>query len=91
MKPHKRDIVNEQSFRILKVYKKELEEATRQKQCCCDECLSTPEYGYYVAVLNRWLCPKCFNHWLKYAVRYKEDILVEERNYQFYRNLLRFN
>lgn len=28
MKSHKRDIVNEQSFRILKVYKKELEEAT---------------------------------------------------------------
>lgn len=88
MKSHEREITNEQQFRILKVYKEELEKATKQEQCCCDNCLATPEYGYYVAVLNRWLCPRCFNHWLKNAVRHKEDILVEERNYQLYKNLL---
>lgn len=85
-----RDVINEQSFRVLKVYKKELEDATMQDKCCCDDCLAAPEYGYYVAVLNRWLCPMCFNHWLKYAVRYKEDMLVEEKNYQFYKKLLNF-
>lgn len=90
MQQHKRDVINEQSFRILKVYKKELEIATEQDRCCCDDCLATPEYGYYVAVLNRWLCPKCFNHWLKYAIRYKEDMPVEEKNYQFYKKLLNF-
>lgn len=90
MGQYERDVTNEQSFRILKVYRKELEIATRQVRCCCDECLSTPLYGYYVAVLNRWLCPKCFNHWLKNATRYQEDAWVEERNYQFYKALLKF-
>lgn len=90
MEQCERDIMNEQSFKILKVYRKELEMATEQESCCCDECLATLEYGYYVAVLNRWLCPKCFNHWLKSATRYPEDTWVEERNYQFYKTLLRY-
>lgn len=89
-KRHKRDVINEQQFRILKVYKNELEEATKQEQCCCDYCLAAPIYGYYIAVLNQWFCPKCFNHWLKNAIKYKEDTLVEERNYQFYRKQLGF-
>lgn len=91
MKPCERDVINEQQFRILKVYKDELEKATAQSYCVCDTCLAQPDCGYYVAVLNRWLCPKCFNRWLKDAVRYPEDMWIEERNYQYYRHLLNFD
>lgn len=91
MELHKREVMNEQKFRVLKVYRAELGKATDNDSCCCDSCLATPIYGYYIAVLNSWFCPKCFNHWLKNAVRYKEDIPIEEKNYQFYRNLLGFH
>lgn len=87
MKRCDRDVKNEQGFKILKITKDELEEATEQG-CFCDSCMSTPEYGYYVAVLNRWLCPFCFDRWIQNAIRYREDTLVEEKNYQGYRNLL---
>ena len=88
MKKCDRDVMNEQGFRILKVTKEELEIATDQECCFCDSCMKTPEYGYYVAVLNCWLCPQCFNRWLNNAIRYPEDTEVEERNYQRYRALL---
>ncbi len=91
MKRCSRDVENEQGFMILRVFRNELEEATNQKRCVCDDCLSSPEYGYYVAVLNRWLCPKCYSHWVATATRYREDIPVEEKNYKFYRNLLNFD
>lgn len=88
MKKCKRDVENPQGFRVLQVSRTELEQATQQVHCVCDDCMSSPEYGYYVAVLNRWLCPKCYSRWIKAATRYQEDIWVEEKNYQFYRNLL---
>lgn len=27
----------------------------------CDRCNGTSNTGYYVAVLNCWFCPKCYN------------------------------
>lgn len=27
----------------------------------CDRCNGTSNAGYYVAVLNCWFCPKCYN------------------------------
>lgn len=90
MEQNKRDVQNEQNFRVLLVSKKELEKATMQSKCVCDECLATPEYGYYVAVLNRWLCPRCYERWIMGATRYLEDCWVEEMNYGFYKGLLGF-
>lgn len=31
----------------------------------CDFCMSEPETGYYVAVLDQWLCPKCYNEFIQ--------------------------
>lgn len=76
-------------FKVINVPRKILEAATGQGKCVCDDCLSSPDIGYYVAVLNRWLCPTCYKHWIGYAKRYEEDALVEERNYNFYMKLLK--
>lgn len=47
----------------------------------CDICNNIPEKGFYVAVLNDYLCPKCFDEWLKNAKRYKEDEYFEKMNF----------
>ena len=32
----------------------------------------------------RAFCKKCYEHWISNAIRYTEDILYEERNFEFY-------
>ena len=54
----------------------------------CDSCNESSHIGYYVAVLNHWMCPKCYNEWLQRAKRYEEDIPTEIRNYNTYANIL---
>ena len=54
----------------------------------CDYCGKPSENGYYIAVLNQWFCPKCYEEWKKDARYYPEDRPVEERNYQYYSKLL---
>ena len=54
----------------------------------CDNCGQPSDKGVYVAVLNRWLCPKCFDEWYNTAIRYEEDSNIEFRNYQYYATLL---
>lgn len=39
---------------------------------------------YYVPVLNRVLCHKCYNSWYAHAVRYDEDIAYEEKYFNLY-------
>lgn len=90
MEQNRRDVANKQNFRVLLVWRDELEKATKQAKCVCDDCLASPIYGYYVAVLNRWMCEKCYKRWVEAAVRYPEDSWVEEKNYNFYKKLLGF-
>jgi hypothetical protein len=47
----------------------------------CDSCNLADSKGYFIAALNSWYCPVCYNEWLAKATRYKEDIPIEERNY----------
>jgi hypothetical protein len=54
----------------------------------CDYCDKPHEDGYYIAVLNQWFCPKCYEEWKKDARYYPEDRPVEERNYLYYSKLL---
>lgn len=48
----------------------------------CDNCNDVPENGFYVAVLNQYLCPKCFSEWIKTAKKYKEDESYEKLHFQ---------
>lgn len=53
----------------------------------CDRCNGTSNTGYYVAVLNCWFCPKCYNEWYGCATHYPEDIKIENKNFEYYKNL----
>lgn len=50
----------------------------------CDSCGYPSAKGYYIAVLNRWFCPECFEHWKEYAKWYPEDADIENKNFDFY-------
>lgn len=39
---------------------------------------------YYIAVLNRLFCTKCYKEWYATATRYDEDIPYEERYFNKY-------
>lgn len=50
----------------------------------CDSCNKASTDGYYIAVLNHWVCPECYKEWIGRAKRYANDIPIEERNYAHY-------
>lgn len=54
----------------------------------CDSCNATSGIGYYIAVLNSWFCPKCYEEWKKDAKWYSSDFQIEKRNYQVYAKML---
>lgn len=76
---HKYD--NEKGFLIIKT--ENLSEAlVLGGIAICDSCNKSSFTGYYIAVLNRWYCDKCFVSWYKMAKRYSEDTIIEEYNFK---------
>lgn len=53
----------------------------------CDRCNETPGTGVYIAVLNSWYCPGCFEEWHKEAKNYPDDRKVEQSNFDHYKPL----
>lgn len=58
--------------------------------CICMNCNKGCLSGdiYYIAVLNDTMCKDCYEKWLKSATRYTEDIPVEDRNFNYYKEAL---
>lgn len=52
-----------------------------------EDITKTNSTGYYIAVLNQWFCPKCYQAWYHRATYYPEDAKVENRNFEFYKNI----
>lgn len=55
----------------------------------CDFCNAASTEGYYIAVLNMWYCPKCYQEWLERAEYYPEDAAIENRNFTKMKNMLK--
>lgn len=83
-----KEIKTSEGLLIMKTTNTEFANATNQDFCLCDNCYDISLEGYYVAVLNRWICPLCYMKWKTSAIRYIEDISAEERNYKFYKKLI---
>lgn len=58
--------------------------------CVCMRCNKGCLSGgiYYIAVLNDTMCKSCYEHWLKGATRYSDDIPIEDRNFNYYKEAL---
>lgn len=80
-------VVEFDRFKVIKASAKEMFEAVGSPGIC-DYCSERPEQGYYIAVLNQWLCPECFEDFKRNRKWYPEDAVVEQRNYIYYGLLL---
>lgn len=50
----------------------------------CDGCMNPTSVGYYIAVLNMWMCEGCYKEFVRTATRYKEDEWAERKNFDTY-------
>ena len=87
-------IENEKGFRLIEISAEEMREIHPEMKGegwfpICDSCgRSGLKKGIYIAVLNRWFCPKCYEKWYSSAVRYPGDARIEERNFNRYKEIL---
>lgn len=87
-------VENEKGFRLIEISSEEMREIHPEMKGedwfpICDSCgRSGLKKGIYIAVLNRWLCPKCYEKWYSAAVRYPGDARIEESNFNRYKEML---
>lgn len=87
-------VKNEENFKVLKLSQREARRIGwgTIHGCVCMHCNDIIQKRiYYVACLNDCMCDKCFNKYIKEAEHYTdyEDIEVENRNFNYYKNLLK--
>lgn len=84
-----KEVKNEKGFLVMEITREEMVSKLAQYGCIgvCDSCMSSPEVGYYIAVLNQWFCKECYEEWLQRAKRYSEDIRYEEMHYEAYKRI----
>ncbi len=68
---------NEKGFLVIEVSAAELS-AKAGGYGICDYCNTPAEKGYYIAVLNQWYCPKCYDEFCKRA-KYTKKIPERRR------------
>ena len=85
------EVDNSKGFKVLRVSRKRMLDRLGKYGCLgiCDFCADSSEYGYYVAVLNQWICQECYDEWLRSAINYQEDRKIEQRNYETYKSILK--
>lgn len=74
---------NQKGFLVIEVSAAELSAQTGGVGIC-DYCNTPAEKGYYIAVLNKWYCPKCYSEFCERSKRYDEDARIEKKNYERY-------
>lgn len=81
-------VPNDKGFKVIQMSYAEISRLTGNVLPICDSCAKPDvSMGYYIAVLNQWFCKRCYNNWYKDAKFYPEDTLIENRNYEYYKNL----
>lgn len=68
---------NKKGFKVIQISRKELVEELGQYGAIgiCDYCNETASTGYYIAVLNQWFCPKCYQAWYHRATYYTDTLI----------------
>lgn len=84
-----RVVENYKGFKTLEITRQEMIDKLTRYGCLgiCDSCMRPASVGYYVAVINRWMCEDCYNDFIKSVDRYEEDIRIENRNFDRFCNL----
>lgn len=81
---------NEKGFKVIQVSRSEIVNALGAYGAVgiCDSCNTSPENGFYIAVLDRWYCHQCYVSWLNRAIAHPEDRHYEERKFQMFRGVM---
>jgi hypothetical protein len=74
-------VKNAKGFKVIQIKAVELMEIIPQSIGMCDYCGQASLDGYYIAVLNAYYCPACYNNWCKRAEYYEEDRPYEEKSF----------
>lgn len=80
---------NYKGFKVLEITRQEMMDKLTRYGCLgiCDMCNRPISVGYYVAVINRWMCKDCYNDFIKSIDRYEEDMKIENKNFNRFCNL----
>lgn len=73
-------------FKVLEISRKELIEKLGHLGALglCDYCMKPSDTGYYIAVLDQWLCPKCYHEFIERNVPIPEDCRYETLMFNTY-------
>lgn len=74
-------IDNPKGFKVIQIRGVELMKFTPMAMGICDYCGQASLDGFYIAVLNSYYCPKCYEEWCKRAEYFDEDRPFEESNF----------
>lgn len=83
-----RNVENDKGFLVIEVTMSEVANVFGGLGIC-DACNKNAALGFYVAVLNQWFCPACYEEWYNRAKYYQEDASIERKNYEFYSKRLK--
>lgn len=80
---------NYKGFKVLEITRQEMMDKLTRYGCLgiCDMCHRPTSVGYYVAVINQWMCKGCYNDFIKSIDRYEEDMKIENKNFNRFCNL----
>lgn len=84
---------NDKGFRVISLSKEEAASINfgvdGSGACICMHCGRFIDKDiYYIAVLNDTMDKECYDKWYEGATRYTEDIPIEERNFNYYKEIL---
>ena len=80
-----RIIENDNGFKVIELSRREILKIGGYG--ICDFCDNTTKQGYYIAVLNQWLCPECYREFIRTATRYESDKRIEDKNFNWFRKI----
>ena len=92
-----KNVINEKGFKVIALKPEEckqigfgFQDETDFELICdyCNELINDELYVFYVCVLNRVLCKKCFQEWYESAVYYPEDSRYENSKYEYINSLI---
>lgn len=85
-------VKNDKGFKVINLSKEEASSlgfGLSSGACVCMHCNKyCIKDIYYIAVLNDTMCKSCYEHWLKGATRYSDDIPIEDKNFNYYKEAL---
>lgn len=74
-------INNNKGFFVIETSQVEIVSTHPLNKGIFDRCNESSSKGYYVAAMNYWMCPSCYESWNAESIRYSSDIPYEIDRY----------